>query len=245
MKAIILAAGVGRRLGGTGQGLPKCLIQIGGSSLLARSLKSLQKLGISCIVVVVGYEKDKIRSSVRHMIGHAAGQSEPVKFLENPDYKKGSILSLWTARDEFTDDLLIMDADVLFPDDLLSRLVHSKHPSAFLLDPRSKSTGEEMMLMVKGDRVLRIARKVDGEYDLLGEGVGFLKVSRNDLPLLKEAVASLIAAGRHDADYENAIDLFLQKAVVGYEPVGSLPWTEVDFPEDVERAEREILPRLK
>ena len=241
MKAIILAAGVGRRLGGTAQGLPKCLVPIGGSSLLTRTLNSLQKLGISRIVVVVGYEKDKIRSSMRHLIG----QSEPVKFLENPDYKKGSILSLWTARGEFTDDLLIMDADVLFPDDLLSRLIHSRHPNAFLLDPRSESTGEEMMLMVKGGRVHRIARKVDGKYDLLGEGVGFLKVSRKDLPMLEEALASLITAGHHDADYENAIDLFLQKTNVGYEPVGSLPWTEVDFPEDVERAEREILPRFK
>jgi choline kinase len=241
MKAIILAAGVGRRLGGTAQGLPKSLVPIGGSSLLIRMLKSLQKLGIGSIVVVVGYEKDKIRSAVQQSFEPAGS----VKFLENPEYKKGSILSLWTARKEFTEDLLIMDADVLFPDDLLSRLVNSRHPSAFLLDPRSESTGEEMMLMVKGDRVLRIARKVDGPYDLLGEGVGFLKVSKKDLPLLEEALASLVTAGRHDADYENAIDLFLQKAVVGYEPVGSLPWTEVDFPEDIERAERQILPRLK
>ena len=165
--------------------------------------------------------------------------------MEKPYYKKGSILSLWAAREEFTDDLLIMDADVLFPDDLLSRLVHSKHPNAFLLDPRSESTGEEMMLMVKGDRVLRIARNVDAKYDLLGEGVGFLKVSRKDLPMLEEALASLITAGHDNADYENAIDLFLQKTNVGYEPVGSLPWTEVDFPEDVERAEREILTRFK
>jgi len=239
MKAIILAAGVGRRLGGTARGLPKCLVPVGGSSLLARMLKSLQNLGIDRIVVVVGHEKDQIRSSVQKFT------QMDVKFLENPEYKQGSVLSLWIARKEFTEDLLIMDADVLFPDDLLSRLVRSRHPNAFLLDPRSESTGEEMMLMVKGDRVLRIARKVDGRYDLLGEGVGFLKVSKKDLPVLEEALASLVTAGRHDADYENAIDLFLQKAIVGYEPVGSLPWTEVDFPEDIERAEREILPRLK
>src|SRR6185295_12658144 len=132
----------------------------------------LKNTGITKIIIVAGYEKEKIQSAVRDL----TGQAEPVKFVENPEYRKGSILSLWTARKEFTEDLLIMDADVLFPDELLSRLVHSKHPSAFLLDPRSGSTGEEMMLMVKGDRVLRIARKVDGRYDLLGEGVGFLKV---------------------------------------------------------------------
>jgi choline kinase len=239
VKAVILAAGVGRRLGGAAKGLPKCLVPIGGSSLLARMIKSLQKVGIGRIVVVVGYEKDKVRSSIEQLT------QVDVKFLENPEYKKGSILSLWAARKEFTDDLLIMDADVLFPEDMLSRLVQSRHPNAFLLDPRSESTGEEMMLMVKNNRVLRIARKVDGRYDLLGEGVGFLKVSKKDLPALEEALARLINAGRLDADYENAIDLFLQNATVGYETVGSFPWTEVDFPEDIERAEREILPRLK
>jgi choline kinase len=241
VKAIILAAGVGRRLGGTARGLPKCLVSIGGSALLTRTLRSLQKLGISSNVVVVGYEKDKIRHSVRQ----STDETVPVKFLENPDYQKGSILSLWAAREEFTDDLLIMDADVLFPDDLLSRLVHSRHPNALLLDPRSRSTGEEMMLMVKGDRVVRIARKVNDDYDMIGEGVGFLKVSRKDASSLKEALESLISAGHHDVDYENAVDLFLQKARVGYELVGSLPWTEIDFPEDIERAEREILPRFK
>ena len=272
MKAIILAAGVGRRLGKRAEGIPKCLIPIGGRPLLLRTLASLGKLGITDRVVVVGHEREKIE---RLVIQDSTGIGR-VRFRVNPDYKKGSILSLWCVRDEFdsedqalpvrargvgasedqrlvsphgpsqmNDDLLIMDADVLFPDALLSKLVSSPHANAFLLDPRSDSSGEEMMLMVKGDRVIHIGRKVEGAYDLIGEGVGFLKLSHRDAPLLKEVLEQLVREGKDGCEYEEALEVFLQKAVVGYELVGTLAWTEIDFPEDIERAEKEILPLIR
>lgn len=240
MKAIILAAGVGKRLKNHGQGLPKCLVEIGGIPLLVRMLSSLKKLGITDRVVVVGYEKERIEQLVKELSDGIG----PVRLRVNPDYRKGSILSLWSVRDEFNENLLIMDADVLFPDALLSKLIHSPHSNALLLDPRSSSTGEEMMLMIKGDRVVHIGRKVEGPYDLIGEGVGFLKLSRQDAPLLKQALEKLVNDGKDGCEYEDAIELFLQKVVVGYEPVGTFAWIEIDFPEDIQKAEKEILPKL-
>ncbi|MCI0525902.1 MAG: phosphocholine cytidylyltransferase family protein, partial [Nitrospira sp.] len=236
MKAVILAAGVGKRLGKQGQGLPKCMVQIGGRPLLARTLTALDKVGIKDRVVVAGYEKEKIE----HLVNTVENVRKTVRLRVNPDYRKGSILSLWCARDEFNDDLLIMDADVLYADALLSKLVFSSHPNALLLDPRSNSTGEEMMLMVRGNRVVHIGRKVEGNYDLIGEGVGFLKLSRQDAPVLKEALEQLVKEGKEVCEYEDAIELLIQKVVVGYESVGSLAWTEIDFPEDIQKAETEI-----
>lgn len=240
MKALILAAGVGKRLGASYGGLPKCLIPIGGRPLLLRMLTSLKKEGVSERVVVVGYEKDRVQEAVRR----GAGENQDIRFRLNPDYTKGSILSLWAAREEFDDDLLIMDADVLFSHALLARLIRSPHANALLLDPRSASTGEEMMLMVREGRVLRIGRRVEGRYDLVGEGVGFLKVSRGDAPLLKGILEEMVGSGRDQCEYEEALDRFLRETIVGYELAGDLPWTEIDFPEDVERAAREVLPRL-
>lgn len=98
--------------------------------------------------------------------------------------------------------------------------------------------------MVKGNRVVHIGRKVEGTYDLIGEGVGFLKLSRKDAPVLKEALEQLIRAGKDGYEYEEAIEILLQKAVVGYEPVGNMAWTEIDFPEDIQKAETEVLPKL-
>jgi choline kinase len=239
MKAIILAAGVGKRLGKQGEGLPKCAISIGSRPLLLRMLSSLDKLGIKDVIVVVGHQKEKIAQLVQDN-----SNASSVRLRMNPDYKKGSIVSLWSVRDEFNDDLLIMDADVVFQDALLSRLVYSSHPNALLLDPRSSSTGEEMMLMVRGNRVVHIGRRVEGTYDLIGEGVGFLKLSRQAAPMLREALEQLIREGKDGCEYEDAIELLLQKTVVSYESVGNLAWTEIDFPEDIQKAEAEILPKF-
>jgi choline kinase len=239
MKAIILAAGVGKRLGKQGEGLPKCTVSIGSRPLLLRMLSSLDKLGVKDVVVVVGYQREKITQLVQ-----GEPKTNSVRLRVNPDFRKGSILSLWCVRDELNDDLLIMDADVLFPDALLAKLVHSSYPNALLLDPRSNSTGEEMMLMVRRNRVVHIGRKVEGTYDLIGEGVGFLKLSRQDAPVLREALERMIGEGKDGCEYEDAVELFLQKAVVGYESVGGLAWTEIDFPEDILRAETEILPLI-
>ncbi len=240
MKAIILAAGVGKRLGPRAQGLPKCLVPVGGETLLARTLRALAARSISEAVIVVGYQAARIRSYVGNNIADAL----PVRYCENPDYRKGSILSLWAVREELDSDLLLMDADVLFHERLLERLINSPHPNAFLLDEREAGSGEEMMLMVKGKRVVRISRKINPDCDHAGEGVGFMKLSGRDAPRLREAVERLVGEGRQASDYEEAIDLFLSGAVAGYEPVGDMPWTEIDFPEDIDRAEREILPVL-
>jgi choline kinase len=203
-------------------------------------LSSLKKAGITEWILVIGYQKEKIEQFVqRH--GHETGR---IRFRLNPDFKKGSILSLWSVRDELDGDLLIMDADVLFSDALLLKLVQSRHPNALLLDPRSASTGEEMMLMARGDRVVHISRRVKETYDRIGEGVGFLKVSGKDAPLLRRILGEWVGQGKEYADYEEVIDAFLQEAVVGYELVGGLAWTEIDFPEDLEKAEKQVLSRI-
>ena len=241
MKAVILAAGRGRRLSGDE---PKSVLDVGGASLLARMLEALTACGIDEAIVVVGYEANLVR---QRALALPEAKRPTLSFLLNPQFTQGSILSLWAARERFgDDDLLVMDADVLFPTPLLRRLVESPHRSAFLLDPRSSAGGEEMMLVAKGGRVLRIARSVDpSQGDRLGEGVGFLKVAREDQPQLEAALRTLVDAGEHDRDYEDAIDRFLGEVNVGYEEVGDLPWTEIDFPEDLERARGEVLDAIQ
>ena len=167
-----------------------------------------------------------------------------VSYITNPRYERGAIVSLWSAREEFDDDLLIMDADVLFPAALLHRLITSPHPNCFLLDARTANTGEEQMLLTRGGRVVTIIRGGSGDYDLIGESIGFLKVSRDDAALLRAILDEQIAQGRDTIEHEEAYPLFLAQRVVGFERVEDLPWIEIDFPHDLEQAEREVLPRI-
>lgn len=234
--AIILAAGVGRRFGSALEDRPKALLEVAGETLLGRLIRQLRQAGVEEIVVVVGF-------GGRHVEALFEGDAD-VTILHNPDFTRGAILSLFTARAYLDRSVLVMDADVFGPDEMIRRLVSSPHASCFLLDPRSEATGEEQMLMVQGQRVRDIARIPRGSYDRLGESVGFLKVATEAAPRLRELLAERVEAGDVDLEHEEVYPKFLSEVEVGFERVDDLSWTEIDFPEDLERA-REIAARVE
>jgi choline kinase len=239
MKAIILAAGVGKRLWPITQHRPKCLIEIGGKTLLHRYLEALASLGIQRADIVVGYKQEMIRAAVE---ANACGVR--VNFLVNDQFHRGSISSLWIARTALDDDVIVMDADVLFHREILRRLVQSSYPNALLMDETVKQTGEECMVVVEGGRVIALTKQMPARYDLAGEGVGFLKVRHADTPHVVASLRSFVDREAWQMEYEDALVEFFRTVKVGHEVIGGLPWTEIDFPEDVEKAELEILPKL-
>jgi choline kinase len=239
MKAIILAAGVGKRLWPVTQHHPKCLIPIGGRTLLERYFIELAAVGIREATLVVGYKQEMIRAAAgRGLHGVAAD------YLVNDQYQRGSISSLWLAREALDRDVLIMDADVLFHREILRRLVTSAHPTALLLDESVKQETEECMAVVQGGRIIALTKQMPSRYDFAGEGVGFLKVRGADCPALIRSLQGHVDQERWQMEYEDGLREFFAEVRVGFEKIGGLPWTEIDFPEDVARAEREILPRL-
>lgn len=239
MKAIILAAGVGKRLWQVTQHRPKCLIEIGGQSLLHRYLATLASVGIRRADIVVGYKQEMIRAAVE---GNSCGVT--VKFLVNEQFHRGSISSLWMARTSLDDDVIIMDADVLFHREILRRLVASPYENALLMDETVKQTGEECMVVVAGGRVIALTKKMPDHYDYAGEGVGFLRVKRADAPRVVSSLRSCVEKEAWSMEYEDALLEYFRDVRVGHEKIGGLPWTEIDFVEDVKKAELEVLPRL-
>ena len=240
MKAVILAAGVGKRLALLTKDRPKCLIELGGRSLLTRSLDALLEAGIKTAILVVGYKQELIRGAVGERY-----RGLGIHYVVNEQYRRGSLYSLWLARVAFDDDLLIMDADVLCPASFITRLITSSHPNALLVDETVRSHSEEMMAIIRGGRVVALTKQWSGEPpDLIGEGVGFLKVTRHDSAALLAAMEPFVKRGELDMEYEHTWETFFRAVTVGYEKIGGQPWIEIDFPEDIERAEREVLPRL-
>ncbi len=77
-----------------------------------------------------------------------------MRYIDNPEYTKGSVLSLYAARQHLTEPTLVMDADVLFPREFLRRLLAAPAPSAFLIDRDFQDTGEEVKYYTRGDRVI-------------------------------------------------------------------------------------------
>ncbi len=239
MKAIILAAGVGKRLWPVTQHRPKCLIEIGGQTLLRRYLASLASVGIQRADIVVGYKQEMIRAAVA-----ADSCGVRVNFLDNEQFHRGSISSLWIARTALDDDTIVMDADVLFHREILRRLVQSPYENALLMDDTVKQTGEECMVVVEGGRVTALTKKMPLHYDYAGEGVGFLKVHQADAAHMVASMRTYVDRDAWQMEYEDALLEFFRAVKVGHEKIGGLPWTEIDFVEDVEKAQREILPKL-
>ena len=239
MKAVILAAGVGRRLRAVTQHRPKCLIAIGGRSLLYRCFDALRQRGVTRICLVVGYKQDMIREAV-------AAYPFPldVTCLVNVGFERGSIGSLWVARQALDDDAVIMDADLLFHPALLDRLLSSPSPNALLVDETVTQQTEECMVAVCEGRVVALSKRIPKGYDALGEGVGLLRVAHAAVPVLLRSVEACVNRGLPDLEYEDALEDFFREIPVGFETIGGLPWIEIDFPEDVERAQNHILPRL-
>ena len=239
MKAIILAAGVGKRLWEVTQHRPKCLIEIGGRSLLHRYLESLAAVGIRRADIVVGYKQEMIRAAVA---GDSCGIG--VTFWTNEEFHRGSISSLWVARSAFDDDTIVMDADVLFHREILRRLVSSPFENALLMDETVTQTGEECMVVVAGERVIALTKTLPARYDYAGEGVGFLRVRYADTPRVVSSLRGYIEKNMWHMEYEDALLEYFHDVRVGHEKIGGLPWTEIDFINDIKKAELEVLPRL-
>jgi choline kinase len=226
--AIILAAGVGRRFGVGLGARPKALLEVGGETLVARLVRQLRAACVGQIAIVAGHGASFLEAAFEGDDG--------VRVLHNPDYHRGAILSLWTARDALSGPVLVMDADVYGPDELVARLVRSTHASCFLLDGRVEPSGEEQLLLVRGDRVCDVARRPRGAHDLRGESVGFLKLGADAAAVLRELIAARLERGEVDLEHEEVYPELLSRVAIGFERVDDLDWTEIDFPGDLERA---------
>ena len=239
MRAVMLAAGVGRRLG---RSEPKVLLRIGGRTLLERHLAILDALGVSELVVGIGHEALMIEHALA-----ALGRTE-VSTVFNPDYEEGSILTLWSVREALTagGPILLMDGDVLYDRRILAPLTQTRHADCLLVD-RAYEPGDEPVKVGIADGVpADFGKTIDPATEALGESVGFFRLSEGTAAALVATAEGMIEAGGRERPMEDAIAAVLRAAAppFGVEDVTGLPWIEIDFPEDVQRAEAVILPRL-
>jgi len=240
MNAVILVAGVARRLAPLTDTTHKALLPVGGRPILARMLEALNTVGIRQTTLVVGHCADQVRGLAGERVGRMA-----VRYIHNPEYARGSVISLHAARQRLREPTLIMDADVLFPREFLTRLLALPAPSALLVDRSFNDTGEEVKIYTRGDRVIALGKKVVPEaWDAVGEGVGFLKCGAEAAPELVRCLARVIEESQGLGEWEDALHMLVPQRHVGWADVTGLPWTEIDFVEDLRRAETDVLPHV-
>jgi choline kinase len=240
VRAIVLAAGPGWRLKPHTEGTPKCLLDVGGKTLLCRYLEAFDALGIPEAVLVVGYLKEQVAAEA---VRGPAGVR--VRVAENDRYTRGTILSLWHARHEFDDDVIIMDADILYPQELLARLLAAPDGNAIAVDEQFQDTGEEQKVVCEDGWVVEVTKKIGQDPRVRGEAVGMLRLSAEAAEILRGILEEFIETGKDSLEYEDAFRELAGEVPISVVEVGDLPWVGVDFPHDLARAREEILPKVE
>jgi choline kinase len=248
MRAIILAAGRGLRLQQPeDQQLPKCLLNFGGMTLLERHLRMLKNAGIDDIVLALGFRSELVEAELDRL------EWRPRPAIElNERFDLGSVLTVHVVAGAMTrgGGVLLMDADVLYDERILTALVAGRGPVNRMLIDRNFETGDEPVKLCVRDGVpieLRKQLAADLKFDIIGESVGFFRFDEAGARRLAALVAGYIDSGRAHLPHEEAIrDLVLERSqTIEVADVTGAPWIEIDFAVDVVRANREVLPQLQ
>lgn len=246
MNAVLYVAGRAIRLGPFAQERPKVLLEFGGRTLLERHVRFLARLQVQELFVVTGFKREELQSQFPTL---QARYPVRIRELFNPDYTEGSALSMLCslpALESAGCDMLLMDGDVLYDLRMLERLVRSAHPSALLVD-RNYSTADDdpVLVPMQSGKPFDFVKKWRGEAETIGESIGFFKLAHSDFPqLIVETRKRAVGSGRVDS-YDDVLRVLVQNGRFGAEDVTGIPWTEIDFPEDIAYAQEVILPALQ
>ena len=237
MKAIFLAAGEGTRLRPLTDDLPKCMIPYKGKPLLGYGIDAMHAIGITDIVVVRGYLSDKI-------------DFLDVRYIENREYSKTNMVeTLFCAKAEFDEDLLISYADIVYRPQVAASLMSAPADIGVVIDKDWKSLWKLRMedplkdaetLKINSDGLItEIGKKPTSYYDIEGQYLGILKFSKNVLPTIIDFYENLDRDSEYDGkDFKNMfMTSFIQALIDAGFPVTAVPihggWIEIDSIQDL------------
>ncbi len=228
MKAILLAAGRGTRIARNVERVPKSTLPVDGVPLIRRSVELLQAENMEC-VVCTGYEEGKIRKALDGL--------DHITYCYNPFFDiTNSVASIWFARQEMNDDLLILNADVFFSKEILEQVI---------MDERNPVMAIDCSRTVEGDYFFYTG--MDGRIEKYGKGlpieqrsceyVGMAKIGRSFLPKFITRMDELIGRQQHNVWWENILYSFTddKEEDIYTVDVDGRFWAEIDYFDDYVR----------
>jgi choline kinase len=233
MKAIILSAGQGSRLGHLVDERPKCLIDFNGRTLLDRQLDTLEASGVHEAVVVTGFHDDRIEEALASRSG-----GPRVRTIFNPFYKVADNTgSLYMAREELAGDCLVWNGDTLVSNALMRRVVANDRRGICVTIDRKDSYDEDDMKVVEERGQLKAIGKRLDLGTVNAESIGLLAFRAGGAERFREAIeAALRTPEGTTIWYLRVIHHLAQTSEVWTLDIQGEEWGEVDFPADVEAA---------
>jgi len=236
MKAIILSAGQGSRLGHLVDDRPKCLIDFGGRTLLDRQLDTLEANGVHEAVVVTGFHDELVQEAIARRSG-----GPRVTTVFNPFYKVADNTgSLYMAREALAGDCLVWNGDTLVSNALMAKVVGNDRPGICVtIDRKDGYDDDDMKVVEEGGRLKAIGKRIDAGVN--AESIGLLAFRSGGAEQFRSAVEAAMRTSEGTTIwYLRVINHIAQGGDVWTLDINGEEWGEVDFPPDVEAA-RELV----
>ncbi len=244
MKAVILAAGRGKRLSALTKNVPKTLVEVCGSPILAHILTNLRIFGIKDIVIITGYKAAKIREFVSKF---SERMKINISYIHNERFNEtNNIYSVYLARDQLEDEkFVLINSDVLFHGEILRTLLKSEKSGLILsVDFRENLGDEEMKVKIEEDRIVEISKEIDPK-DADGEYIGITRIDKEFSSEFFDAVKRTIKINGVNVFYESAYQRMIDEGKhLTFESTRGLPWIEIDTYEDLQVARELVAPRI-
>ena len=240
MQAIILAAGMGKRLKELTSEATKCMVKVNGVAMIDRMMGHLDKLGLSRIVVVVGYEGQKLMDYI-----DALGVSTPVVYVDNNIYNKtNNIYSLYLAKDYLVqEDTILLESDLVFEEAVLHRLINHPYPSLVLVDKFESWMDGTVVTLDEQDNIKSFVAKREFDFNRIDEyykTVNIYKLSKEFSELYYVPFLEIYckALGTNEY-YEQVLKVitFLEDPHIKAVKLEGEKWYEIDDVQDLDIAE--------
>lgn len=243
MKAIVLAAGIASRLRPLTDNTPKCLLTVGNSSLLERTLNALFENGVDEVIIVTGYLQQMIKEFT-----HKAFPEKNIRFIHNERYAEtNNIYSLWLCKPEVINekDLLLLDSDILFDPEIIRILLAAPHPNVLALKKHDLSDEEIKVRVNAANEVIEIS-KVCPPGEAIGESIGIEKMSSSYIRSLFHVLDEMMISEKqenlfYEAAFERLISMGERFTPIDITSVFSM---ELDTVNDFQEASAQLPKHL-
>jgi len=231
MKAIIPAAGVGKRLLPYTKETPKALLEVAGKPILEHIITTFRECAIDEIVLIVGHGQNQIREFVK------SRSLKKIKFVYNPTYSSdGSLGSTWRAKKEMNESFLYLHSDMLFEKGIVEEILKVREDIVVSMDRKKTYLEEDMRIKLKDGYLWEINKSISlSETD--GEFTGFLKFSKRGAKKLERFLDIMVKEGYRDTYFEDCLERMAKDGIriIPLETKGK-KWIEIDFLEDLKKA---------
>jgi len=235
--AVILAAGMGSRLGERGRMRPKGFLQLGERPIIEESLERLRDAGIGHVVIVTGHCANWYEDLAHSSAGF-------VSTVHNPQYaNSGSMYSLYCAREHVDEDFLLLESDLIYERRAITELLGYPRDNGILLSGATNS-GDEVFVETTGEKLLSMSKQRDALGSVAGELVGVTKIS---LPLYTTMLSLAEAAFGENLRYDYETDCLVAAAArypVFCHLVADVAWAEIDDDRHWRRAVDQVYPAI-